>query len=169
MPKAMIGLGANLGEAQKTLAGALRALASAPGVRAVTRISSLYRSAPVDAQGPDYLNAVAEVDFEGTPLMLLKILQALEHAYKRERPAGIRNAPRTLDLDILTFGDQTASQAPELIIPHPRMHERAFVLVPLLEIDPDFMISAQRADSFLNSVAHQKIALCQKAPEWLNP
>ena len=129
---AWIGLGANLGDARAALRVAVRALAALPGTR-VLRVSSLYRSAPVDAGGPDYLNAVAELDTTLAPLELLHALQRIEQAAGRERP--YRNAPRTLDLDILLFGDE-AMDTPTLTVPHPRMKERAFVLLPLAEIAP---------------------------------
>ena len=132
---AWIGLGANLGDAPVALRGALEAMARWPGSR-VVRVSSLYRSAPVDAGGPDYFNAVAEV---ATPMAahdLLRALQAIEQAAGRQRP--YRNAPRTLDLDVLLYGEGGGERidTPTLTVPHPRMHERAFVLHPLAEIAP---------------------------------
>ena len=130
---AWIGLGANLGERQATLRQALAGIGALPGTR-VLRVSSLYRSAPVDAGGPDYLNAVAEITTSLAPQALLQALQTLEHAAGRERP--YRNAPRTLDLDILIYGDlQLATDT--LTLPHPRLRERAFVLLPLAELAPE--------------------------------
>lgn len=128
-----VGLGANLGERADTLRTALAAMAALPGTR-VRRASSLYRSAPVGAGGPDYLNAVAELHTTLAPQALLEALQGLEQAAGRERP--YRNAPRTLDLDILLFGDQVID-TPTLTVPHPRLHERAFVLLPLAELAPE--------------------------------
>jgi 2-amino-4-hydroxy-6-hydroxymethyldihydropteridine diphosphokinase len=131
-----VGLGANLGDAAGTLRQALRALSELPGTE-VTGVSSLYRSAPVDAQGPDFVNAVARLRTALAPLALLQALQAIELRHGRERP--YRNAPRTLDLDLLLFGSlQLAS--PALTLPHPRMHQRAFVLRPLAELSPDLEI-----------------------------
>ena len=130
---AWVGLGANLGDRTAALRTALAALAALPGTR-LLRVSSLYRSAPVDAGGPDYLNAVAEIGTQLPPHDLLAALQAIEHAAGRERP--YRNAPRTLDLDILLYGDLRLDSA-TLMLPHPRMHERAFVLLPLAELAPD--------------------------------
>ena len=127
---AWIGLGANLGDARAALRGAMAAIAQLPHTQ-VQAVSSLYRSAPVDATGPDYLNAVAQVATALAPLELLHALQAIERAAGRERP--YRNAPRTLDLDVLLYGDQQLDSV-ELTVPHPRMHERAFVLQPLAEI-----------------------------------
>ena len=130
---AYIGLGANLGDAPAALRAAVQALAALPGTQ-VLQCSALYRSAPVDATGPDYHNAVAAVRTTLAPHDLLAALQAIEAAAGRERP--YRNAPRTLDLDILLFGD-LALDTPTLTVPHPRMRERAFVLRPLAEIAPE--------------------------------
>ena len=127
-----IALGANLGDAQATVREAIEAIASLPGTR-LTRRSSLYRTAPVESSGPDYINAVVEVGTRLTAPDLLRELQALELRAGRLRP--YRNAPRTLDLDILLFGEaRIFSDA--LTVPHPRMSARAFVLVPLNEIAP---------------------------------
>jgi 2-amino-4-hydroxy-6-hydroxymethyldihydropteridine diphosphokinase len=115
------------------------------------RSSRFYRSAPVDAGGPDYLNAVAELTTALTAPDLLRALQALENAAGRQRP--YRNAPRTLDLDLLLYGDARIDSA-ELTVPHPRMWERAFVLVPLTELAPQCVPEAALA-----AVAAQAIAL----------
>ena len=130
---AWIGLGANLGDRLATLRTALSAMGALPGTR-VQGVSSLYGSAPVDAGGPDYLNAVAQVQTTLAPHALLAQLQAIEQAAGRERP--YRNAPRTLDLDILLYGDEVID-TPTLTVPHPRLHERAFALCPLAELAPD--------------------------------
>ena len=135
---ALIGLGANLGDGARTLRAALDALAKRPGCR-VAATSALYRSAPVDAQGPDYWNAVALIRTTLTPLALLDALQEIERAHGRVRPAGVHNAPRTLDLDVLDFAGRRLSH-PRLALPHPRMHLRAFVLVPLADILPDWTL-----------------------------
>ncbi len=145
---AYIGLGANLGDAQARLRQTLHDLELLPRTR-LLKASSLYRSAPVDAQGPDYVNAVARIETGLSPRELLAALQVLEQAAGRERP--YRNAPRTLDLDVLLYGDQRQDD-PVLTLPHPRMHERAFVLVPLSEIAPELVDSSQLA-----SVAGQGI------------
>lgn len=129
---AYIGLGANLGDAPAALRSAVQALAALPGTQ-LLKCSALYCSAPVDATGPDFFNAVAAVRTELSPHDLLAALQSIETAAGRERP--YRNAPRTLDLDILLI-DDLAIDAPSLTVPHPRMHERAFVLLPLAEIAP---------------------------------
>lgn len=143
-----IGLGANLGDRGAALQQALASLAALPQTE-VRQVSSLYRSAPVDADGPDYLNAVAELATELTPKALLQALQAIEVAAGRERL--YRNAPRTLDLDILLYGDE-AIATPDLTVPHPRMGERAFVLLPLSELAPERVMPAQ-----LDAVASQRI------------
>lgn len=155
---AWVGLGANLGNARAALRGAVRAMAALPGTR-VLRVSSLYRSAPVDAGGPDYLNAVAGLRTCLAPLRLLRALQAIEQAAGRERP--YRNAPRTLDLDLLLYGEQCLGGA-ELTVPHPRMWERAFVLLPLAELRPGWATPAQHA-----AVAGQRIERVAAPAEWL--
>ncbi|OGO97999.1 MAG: 2-amino-4-hydroxy-6-hydroxymethyldihydropteridine diphosphokinase [Curvibacter sp. GWA2_64_110] len=129
---AYIALGANLGDARGTVRQAVQDLGTLPQTRLV-RSSSLYRTAPIDSSGPDYINAVAEVATGLSPQALLSELQRLEHAAGRERP--YRNAPRTLDLDILLY-DDIMLDSTTLTIPHPRMAERAFVLLPLAEIAP---------------------------------
>jgi 2-amino-4-hydroxy-6-hydroxymethyldihydropteridine diphosphokinase len=129
---AYVALGANLGDAAASLRQALQTLGATPGLRLV-RTSSLYRTAPVDSSGPDYVNAVAEMATTLTAPALLRALQAIENAAGRERP--YRNAPRMLDLDLLLYGSARI-ESPDLTVPHPRMGERAFVLVPLAEVAP---------------------------------
>ena len=153
---AWIGLGANLGDRLATLRPALSAMGALPGTR-VQGVSSLYGSAPVDAGGPDYLNAVAQVQTTLAPHALLAQLQAIELAAGRERP--YRNAPRTLDLDILLYGDEVID-TPTLTVPHPRLHERAFVLRPLAELAPD-----RAPEHQLAAVALQRIDRVQGA-DW---
>ncbi len=136
---AYIALGANLGDARVAVLQAIRAIAALPATSMVRR-SSLYRTAPLDATGPDYVNAVVEILTALGPHKLLLELQQLEQAAGRQRPH--RNAPRTLDLDILLYGDQVLD-SPTLVIPHPRMNQRAFVLVPLAEIAPVKVSPAQ--------------------------
>ena len=138
MTKAYVALGANLGNPQEALQAALEDLRQTAGV-GVTAVSSFYRTAPVESSGPDYVNAVAEVATTLAASELLHVLQRIENAHGRVRPVGVVNAPRTLDLDLLLFGKDTVA-TPELTVPHPRMHMRAFVLVPLLEIAPDAVI-----------------------------
>lgn len=146
---AYVALGANLGDAQATVVQAMAALGRLPATRLLRR-SSLYRSAPVDAGGPDFINAVAELATHLSAPDLLLQLQALEQAAGRERP--YRHAPRTLDLDLLLYGDAQID-SPALTVPHPRMNERAFVLVPLAEVAPQRVGAAR-----LQAVADQAIA-----------
>lgn len=129
---AYVGIGANLGDAHATVLAAVQALAALPGC-SLQQVSSVYRSAPVDAGGPDFYNAVVALDTALAPTALLAGLQAVEQAFGRQRPYF--NAPRTLDLDLLLVGDQVVNTA-ALTVPHPRLHQRAFVLHPLLELDP---------------------------------
>lgn len=154
MTRAYIGLGANLGDARAALEAAFAALATLPATQ-LQRRSSIYRSAPIDSGGPDYLNAVAELRTSLQPLALLRQLQAIERDHGRERP--YRNAPRTLDLDLLLHGDAVV-QTSTLTLPHPRAHERAFVLLPLAEIAPDLAIPGRGPlQSLLGAVSGQRI------------
>jgi 2-amino-4-hydroxy-6-hydroxymethyldihydropteridine diphosphokinase len=145
---AYVGLGANLGDARKALQDALGALAQAPGMRLV-RSSRVYRSAPVDAGGPDFFNAVAQVETDRTAPETLRQLQAIEDAAGRERPYP--HAPRTLDLDLLLYGSARID-SPLLTVPHPRLRERAFVLLPLRELAPGLV-----SDADVAAVAGQRI------------
>jgi 2-amino-4-hydroxy-6-hydroxymethyldihydropteridine diphosphokinase len=130
---AYVALGANLGDPLATLKSALAALAGIPATR-LGPISSLYRTAPVGLRNqPDFINAVAMLQTTLTPPRLLEALFDIEAAFGRSR--SIPNAPRTLDLDLLLHGEAILNER-ELTLPHPRMHMRAFVLVPLLEIAP---------------------------------
>ena len=139
---AYLALGANLGDAQAALRAATLGIAALPGTRLVAT-SSLYRTAPLEATGPDYLNAVIAVATRLNAPELLVRLQQIEGQAGRERP--YRNAPRTLDLDILLYGDGSITSA-VLQVPHPRMTQRAFVLVPLAEIAPAKVSPAQRLE-----------------------
>ena len=130
---AYVALGANLGDAAQTVRHAMDAMDQLSGVT-VSRRSSLYRSAPLDSSGPDYINAVVQVRTTRSAPDLLQALQTIEQAAGRERP--YRNAPRTLDLDILLYGSASIN-SPTLTLPHPRMAGRAFVLLPLAEIAPE--------------------------------
>lgn len=134
MTDAWIGIGANLGDPRAQVLKGIEELGLIPQTRLAAR-SSLYRTAAIDATGqPDYVNAVARIDTNLTAVELLAQLQAIEDRGGRERP--YRNAPRTLDLDLLLYGEERI-ETPTLCVPHPRMHERAFVLAPLLEIEPE--------------------------------
>lgn len=151
---AYIGIGANLGDARANVADALARLGALPATTLV-RASSCYRSAPIDSSGDDYINAVACIDTGLAAHALLEALLAIELAHGRERP--YRNAPRTLDLDLLLYGDERIATA-TLAVPHPRMHERAFVLAPLLEIAPGIALPGLgAARDYLPAVAGQAI------------
>jgi 2-amino-4-hydroxy-6-hydroxymethyldihydropteridine diphosphokinase len=137
--KSFVAIGANLGDCEAAVRQAMQDIGALPSVVPGLK-SSLYRTAPVDSSGPEYINAVVEISTELPPLALLHALQQLENRAQRLRP--YRNAPRTLDLDILLYGD-TVIDTPELSLPHPRMGERAFVLLPLHEIAPDRVSTLQ--------------------------
>ena len=140
--------GANLGDAQATVLQAIEDVGALASTQ-LRKVSSLYASAPHEATGPEFVNAVAMYDTDLLPLELLDALQNLEKTAGRERP--YLNAPRTLDLDIVFYGD-IALDSPRLTVPHPRWQKRAFVLVPLEEISPDKVSPA-----LLSSVANQSV------------
>jgi 2-amino-4-hydroxy-6-hydroxymethyldihydropteridine diphosphokinase len=151
---AYIGLGANLGDTRAALCSALAALAALPET-VLAAVSSGYRSAPVDAAGPDFLNAVARIETALPAARLLAALHEIELRHQRERP--YRNAPRTLDLDLLLYGD-ACSDDPALSLPHPRLHLRAFVLLPLLELAPGLSVAGLGPlAAWLPGVAEQAI------------
>jgi 2-amino-4-hydroxy-6-hydroxymethyldihydropteridine diphosphokinase len=130
---AYVGLGSNLDRPREQVLAALDELERLPQTRLVSH-SRLYRSAPVGNEAqPDFVNAVARIDTGLTPSRLLEELQVIEKLHERERP--FPDAPRTLDLDLLLYGDAVIATA-SLTVPHPRMHQRAFVLRPLAEISP---------------------------------
>lgn len=134
---ACIALGANIGEPLRQIDAGFQALAALPGTRLAAR-SSLYRSAPVGyADQPDFINAVAIIETTLEPHALLEALLAIERVNGRVRE--FPNAPRTLDLDIVLYGDRVVHD-PGLTIPHARMLERAFVMVPLAEVAPDLQV-----------------------------
>ncbi len=137
MQTVFVGLGSNLNDPRAQVLRAMRALNGLPRTRLLAR-SSLYRSAPVGyLDQPDFINAVAKLETELSPRELLDAMLALEHDNGRTRE--FRNAPRTLDLDLLLYGGVQHHEH-GLTVPHPQMHLRAFVLRPLLEIEPGCMI-----------------------------
>ena len=143
---AYIALGANLGDAAQTVRDAIQAINDLPQVQ-VRKQSSLYKTAAMESlpgapKSPDYINAVIEISCHQSAHLLLEQLQKIEQKAGRERP--YLNAPRTLDLDILLYGDAHI-QSETLTVPHPRMWQRAFVLVPLAEIAPG-LVSAERLE-----------------------
>lgn len=148
-----IGLGANLGDARHTLEQAVASMAALPGIE-VLKVSSMYRSAPVQADGPDYVNAVAKITTTQPAHDLLSNLQAIEQHYGRLR--SYQNAPRTLDLDILLYGQDTIDSS-TLTVPHPRMHERAFVLIPLAELNPDLILAQGKLSELIDRCSNQRI------------
>lgn len=151
---AYIGVGANLGFARDAVMNALIDLEGLPATTFIAA-SGLYRSAPVDGDGPDYINAVAEIGTRLPAHELLLALQAIETRYGRVRTT--RNAPRTLDLDLLLYGSGLV-KTPDLTVPHPRMGERAFVLVPLIELAGDIEIPGRgRAKSLAARIDDQRV------------
>ncbi|MDZ7814200.1 MAG: 2-amino-4-hydroxy-6-hydroxymethyldihydropteridine diphosphokinase [Ideonella sp.] len=155
---ALIGLGANLGDAVGAVRNAAQALGRLPNSRLLA-CSALYCSAPWQADGPDFINAVAWLQTGLEPLELLDALQALELAEGRQRP--YLNAPRTLDLDLLMMGERQM-ESPRLTLPHPRMHQRAFVLRPLHDLLPGLCIPGlaptDAISAWMSSTADQCIA-----------
>ena len=130
---AFVGLGANLGDRAAAVRSAIERIGQLPHTR-VIRASSLHETAPHEASGPDFINAVVQAETRLDAMELLAQLQRIENDFGRERP--YRNAPRTLDLDLLLYGSARIDSK-TLTVPHPRMMEREFVLVPLREIAPD--------------------------------
>lgn len=161
--QAWIGLGANLGNPLVTLQMALRELAQAEDV-IVQATSSFYRTAPVDSSGPDYVNAVTRIDTSLSPHALLARLQRIEQQHGRQRP--YQNAPRTLDLDLLLY-ENLSIDDDTLVVPHPRMHLRAFVLQPLLDIEPDMEIKDQPLHDWLARIGDAQPL--QKLPVSFSP
>ena len=152
---AYIGLGANIGAPRQQLTDAIIALSGLPQTR-LARHSSFYRTAPLGYENqPEFLNAVAALETQLAPGALLEGLQGIERRHGRER--SFPNSPRTLDLDLLLFGGETIAR-PGLTVPHPRMHERAFVLAPLLELAPDIEIPGRgKARVLLDACKNQPI------------
>ncbi len=154
MALAFIGLGGNIGDTKQLIKDAIVCLAQHPELRILTR-SCMYQSAPVDAEGDDFINAVISLETDLSPEELLRICQQVEQSFGRERP--YLNAPRTLDLDVLAY-DQLAIHNEALTIPHPRMIERSFVLYPLLEIAPDIDLPGfGKLTKYIPNVKHQRI------------
>ena len=151
--RAFIGLGANLGQARETIEEALDALKHTDGIESVV-VAPLYGSDPVDAQGPTFVNTVAEIQTRLEPLALLDTLQSIEQIHGRKRP--YRNAPRTLDLDLLWYEGVTMDSA-RLTLPHPRMHERAFVLKPLSDLTPTLALKQGSLKLLLEKFSDQKL------------
>ena len=155
MTRAYVALGANLGDPVETVHAAIEALRSLPHSQLIA-VSSLYRTAPVGLHNqPDFINAVVALETQLDASSLLDELFAIEARFGRRR--SVRNAPRTLDLDLLLHGD-TVSDDTQLTLPHPRMHQRAFVLAPLAEIAPDIVISGRgQVGDLLRNCEEQQI------------
>jgi 2-amino-4-hydroxy-6-hydroxymethyldihydropteridine diphosphokinase len=136
MAQAYIGFGGNIGDTRQLITDAIVCLAQRCELQILSK-SCFYQSAPLEAIGGDYINAVIQIETQLTPYGLLHICQAVEQEFGRERP--YTNAPRTLDLDILHFEGVIQNET-ELMLPHPRITERSFVLLPPLEISPDFFL-----------------------------
>jgi 2-amino-4-hydroxy-6-hydroxymethyldihydropteridine diphosphokinase len=135
VPRAYIGLGSNLGDREATIRAAVETLATEPGI-AVAAVSGLIDTEPVGVvDQPRFLNGVAALDTELPARAVLDVLLDVEQRFGRRREGSLPQGPRTLDLDLLLYGDEEIDE-PGLRIPHPRLHERAFVLVPLAEIAP---------------------------------
>jgi 2-amino-4-hydroxy-6-hydroxymethyldihydropteridine diphosphokinase len=155
MARAVIGLGANLGDPVTQLRAAIAEIGRLAATRVVAE-SSFYRTAPVGYAGqPDFVNAAVSIETALEPRALLEGLKAVEAAAGRER--SFKDAPRTLDLDVLLYED-CAIDEPGLTIPHPRMHERAFALAPLVEIEPDAIVPGRgRAADLLARCTDQRV------------
>lgn len=152
---AYIGIGSNLGDARANVLQALRELDQLASTCLVAQ-SSLFSTAPIESSGDDYINAVAAISTSLPAEELLQALLAVEQVHGRERPYF--NAPRTLDLDLLLYGDAVI-KSDTLTVPHPRMTQRAFVLIPLLQIDPFIEIPGLgAAHQFAPSVVDQAIS-----------
>ncbi len=137
--RAFVGLGSNLGDREATLRGAVAALAAEPGIEVVA-LSTLRETDPVGfTDQPRFLNGVAELDTELPARELLERLLAVEHRFGRVREAVPPQGPRTLDLDLLLYGDERIDE-PGLTVPHPRLQERRFVLEPLAELAPGLVV-----------------------------
>lgn len=155
MTAAYVGMGANLGDPKAQLEAAWQALGRIPRTKALAR-SRLYRSAPVGYESqPDFLNCVAKLDTDLDARSLLEHLEQVEHDLGRKR--SFRNAPRSIDLDLLLYGEQKID-TPRLTVPHPRMHERAFVLAPLAELEPEIRIPGRGpAADLLRACGDQRV------------
>ena len=139
MPRAFVGLGSNLGDREATLRAAVAELAAAPGVE-VLGVSTLIDTEPVGIlDQPRFLNGVLALETDLPPRELLDLLLSVEARFGRDRTAVPAQGPRTLDLDLLVYGEEELDE-PGLQIPHPSLHERAFVLYPLAELEPDLVV-----------------------------
>lgn len=149
-----IGFGSNMGDSKKNITEALKQLNDTKGVT-VTAVAPYYCTAPVGYTKQDYfINTVAEIYTALAPVQLLKTLQEIENNLGRVRV--IRWGPRTVDLDILIFGEKTIKQ-PDLEVPHPRMHQRAFVMVPLADVNPVVIVQGEKAKVWAQCLAQKQV------------
>jgi 2-amino-4-hydroxy-6-hydroxymethyldihydropteridine diphosphokinase len=164
MPIAYLSLGSNLGDREENLRRALRMLAEMPPARLVA-VSSLYETEPVGDGGPDdYLNIAVKMDVAGTAQEFHWACSQIEQTLGR--PAPPRRGPRRIDIDLLLFGDERINE-PDLQVPHPRMGERAFVLAPLLEIEPSLKLHDKPLAEWLSMLRNtQAIRRVKPAEEW---
>lgn len=154
MPKAYLGIGGNLGKVKENIEEALKLLQEGNSLK-LQKISSYYETAPVGyEQQAWFLNIVAEIETQMTPYELLALCNKVEHLLKRERL--IKWGPRTIDIDILLY-EGFESNEEKLIVPHPRMQERAFVMIPLLEIAPDLYMKGQSLKKIVHNINNQEI------------
>lgn len=163
--RAAIALGANLGAREQAIHAAIRCLQAHPEIH-ITQTSGLCRTKPVDAQGPDFCNAAAMAETTLGPAALLEALLDIEKQLGRTR--STRNAPRTIDLDLIAY-DDSALELSGLTLPHPRAHERAFVLIPLCEIDNTVMLGPPSAGPLRPAADWLKSldpVLCQQVMPW---
>lgn len=167
MVKAYIGLGGNLDGAKNSLLVAVKTIIEELSIKDF-RLSSLYLTEPIDSSGPDYFNAVLEVETEVGADKLLDYLLKLEKKLGRVRPKGVHNAPRIIDLDLLVYGNER-SNTDFLVLPHPRIYQRAFVLVPLSELDENLLIQGQGVvKNLVENVKDQRIKKVLAASQWLS-
>jgi hypothetical protein len=155
-------LGANLDDPLAHVLGAIETLSENPALANV-EVSSLYRTAPVGGvEQPDYLNAVLVADTELTPDQLIDLAMSIEQEHGRTRE--VRWGARTLDVDVLALGD-VVSDDPRILLPHPRAHERAFVLIPWSEVDPNAMLSGVRVGQLRDRLAVDELAGVHKVDQ----
>ena len=153
MTTVYIGLGSNLGDREERLRKAMTLLAAEPGIE-VVQVSSLYETAPVGfVDQPPFLNAIAVLSTDLSPDRLLGICQTVEEQLNRRR--SVRWGPRTIDIDVLLFDDEQLA-LPCLTVPHPRMHERLFVLIPLQEVAPDLVWGGKAVSEYISCVGDRQ-------------
>lgn len=156
MNKAYLALGSNIGDKKKHLKSAIDIINSNENIK-LNKISSLYKTAPIGYTEQDwFLNAVIEIDTNLKPLELLDVCQFVETELKRKRI--IHWGPRTIDVDVLLFNEEEINHD-RLLVPHPRMHERAFVMIPLSEINPNALVKGKTASYYKSILENQEIEI----------